>query len=330
MRIVPRGSFERLSRDVALWKAYLACRKGKRRQPNMARFDLDADREIVRLHKQLADGCYRPKPWTLRVIHDPKTRLIAAPAIRDRIVHRALIDEIGEIYERSYIHHSYTAFSGRGPHRAALRFLDWMRRFGYRLHLDIQRYFPSIHHPTLIGLFSKNLRDPATLDLIADSLEHGRTVYDSDLARETLKIECYPIPRDRGLPLGSYLSQWSGTFYLNGLDHYVKRDLKIQAYLRYMDDFVLFSNSQAELEQTRSAIAEWLLDQRGLKLNPKHTDIVASREAAIFLGYRISRAGFTPGKKLRRSMKKRIRIAAAKGHEPLIRCLRSYRGLCLF
>ena len=40
---------------------------------------------------------------------------------------------------------------------------------------------------------------------------------------------------------GGHLSQWCGTFYLDGLDHFVKRELKNRGYLRYMDDFVLFN-----------------------------------------------------------------------------------------
>jgi RNA-directed DNA polymerase len=146
MRTIPKGSYERLSSLPSLWRAYLACRRGKRRQPRMAAFDLDADRFLCALHRALIAERYQTDPWRLRLIHEPKKRLIAAPSIRDRVVHRAVLDDIGPHYERGFIEHSYTGAKGRGPHRAVLRYQGWLRRYRYRLCLDIRRYFPSIHH----------------------------------------------------------------------------------------------------------------------------------------------------------------------------------------
>ena len=103
MHSIPSGSFQRLSSLAALWHAYLSCRRGKRRQPRMAAFDIDADRHLCALQRVLLADSYRPEPWRLRVVYDPKVRLIAAPSIRDRVVHRALIDEIGPHFERSFI-----------------------------------------------------------------------------------------------------------------------------------------------------------------------------------------------------------------------------------
>ncbi len=116
----------------------------------MAAFDIDADRHLCALHRALAADRYAPEPWRLRVIRDPKTRLIAAPSIRDRVVHRALLDEIGPHYERSFIEHSYTGAIGRGPHRGVLQYLSWLRRYRYRLNLDIRQYFPSNSPPDTV------------------------------------------------------------------------------------------------------------------------------------------------------------------------------------
>jgi RNA-directed DNA polymerase len=224
----------------------------------MAWFDMDADRHTLRLHRQLTERRYKPGSWRLSVIHDPKTRLIAALSIRDRIVHRALLDEIGPWYERSYIEHSYTGALGRGPHRAVLQFLAWMRRYGYHLHMDISRYFPSIQHSILCDLLANRLRDKDTRLLIRHQLKAGGEVYRTPLAIKVLGLEHRPVPAHCGLPLGSYLSQWVGTFYLDGLDHVVKRELKIQGYLRYMDDFVLFGDSRMGLKETEKVIEAWL------------------------------------------------------------------------
>jgi RNA-directed DNA polymerase len=282
MRTIPTGSFARLSSLPALWRAYQACRRGKRRQPRMAAFDLDADRHLCALQRALVADRYQPEPWRLRVIRDPKTRLIAAPSIRDRIVHRALLDEIGPQYERSFIEHSYTGAIGRGPHRAVLQYLQWLRCYDYRLGLDIRRYFPSIHHTTRYRLLFRKLHDPRTQALIQLLLASGGAVYRTPLVVQVLELERYPMDDACGLALGSYLSQWCGTFYLDGLDHFVKRELKIQGYLHYMDDLVLFSDDRSQLVKARAVIAAWLAEERQLRLHPKRWDILPNTHPSIF------------------------------------------------
>jgi RNA-directed DNA polymerase len=121
-----------------------------------------------------------------------------------------------------------------------LQYLQWLRSSDYRLGLDIRRYFPSIHHPTLCRLLFRILHDPRTQALIQLLLASGGTIYRTPLAVQVLELERYPMDEACSLALGSYLSQWCGTFYLEGLDHFVKRELKIRGYLRYTDDFVLF------------------------------------------------------------------------------------------
>jgi hypothetical protein len=185
-------------------------------------------------------------------------------------------------------------------------------------------------HPTLCELLFRKLRDKRTRALIELMLVSGAEVYRTPQAIRVLELERYPLPPQCGLPLGSYLSQWCGTFYLDGLDHFVKRELKIKGYLRFMDDFALFSDDRRQLLEARSAIAGWLEKNRRLQLNPKHWHVIPNREAGLFLGYRVSRAGIGPSRKLRRRLHERVRLAAQRGDDVLLRSLCSYRGLLLF
>jgi hypothetical protein len=161
-------------------------------------------------------------------------------------------------------------------------------------------------------------------------LQSGAEVYRTPLAVQTLELDRYPLAPDCGLPLGSYLSQWCGTFYLDGLDHFVKPELKVEGYLRYMDDFTLFGDDRAALLAARQRIVDWLERERRLQLNPKRWHIVPNTTPGVFLGYRVSRSGIGPSRKLRRSMQRRLQLAAGRGYEPLVRSLQSYRGLLLF
>jgi hypothetical protein len=326
MRSVAAGSFERLSAFEALWTAWQACRRGKRRKPSFAAFDLEADLRILGLHRDLRAGRYRPSPYHVTLVRDPKTRLVAAPSMVDRALQRALLDTIGPTYERGFIDHSYAVCAGRGPHRAVLAYLGWMRRYRYRLHLDIRHYFASVDHAILLALFARRLQDPDTLDLLAKLLAAGGRVYRHPLAGPALGADS-AVAGGRGLPLGGYLSHWSGGFYLDGLDHYVKRVLKLPAYLRYMDDLVLFADEPGWLEVCATDISDWLASERRLLLKEPEATPLQNARPAIFLGFRVSRAGIGPGPKARRRLRIRLRQADALGPERLARSLRAYRGI---
>lgn len=330
MRSVPAGSFARLSEPLSLWRAYLRCQRGKRRTPAMARFDLDADRHVCALHRSLRAGRYVPGPYRLRVICDPKTRLIAAAPIRDRIVHQAVLHELAPHYEPSFLPQSFAWGQGRGPQRALLSFLRQTRRHRYRLSLDIKRYFPSIVHDVLLGLFAHRLCDRDTLALLERLIRDGGAVYRTEVAAKVLGLDTDPLPPGCGLPIGSYVSQWSGALYLDGLDHFVKRGLKVPGYLRYMDDFSLFADDRDTLLSARSAISDWLLQNRGLTLGRKRWEVFDTREPTRFVGYRVSRAGVSPGRKVKRRLKNRLRAAAERGPDSLARSIASYRGVFLF
>lgn len=325
MRSVPAGSFQRLSDFSTLWAAWRSYRRGKRRRAAVAAFDIDADLNVLALHHDLRAGRYAPSPYRVSLVQDPKIRLVAAPALRDRVVQRALVDTIAPAYERGFIDQSYAVRSERGPHRAVLAYLCWMRQYRFRLHLDVRHYFASIEHQRLLALFSRRLADRLTLELIARMLEAGGAVYRHPLA--ALALGDHAIPTGCGLPLGGYLSHWSGGLYLDGLDHHVKRALKVPGYLRYMDDFVLFMDSASGLEEARGAIAEWLQGERGLTLKDPGATPIENTRPAVFVGFRVSRGGIGPGPKARRRLRWRLRRGDAVDPEHLARSLRAFRGM---
>lgn len=331
MRSVPKGSFERLTAPEALWQGYLASRRQKRRRANMAAFELNADRAIVRMSRELRGGTYRPKSYTTKVIYDPKKRLICTPCIEDRIIHQAMILELGPTFERGFHLRHYACSTGRGPHRAVMYALGCNRKYAFRVHLDIRRYFLSIHRPTLLELFTRRLRDRQTVELIRRHLEQGGEVYETPMAKRALNLNECPRPTPQsGLAIGAYLSQWSGALYLDGLDHFVSRTLKIRGYLRYMDDLLLFAQTPTELVEAIARVDAWLSTNRLLLLNPRRNQIESTVRPFTYLGYRITRGGIEASKKLSRRLSANLKKANKKGPEEVERCLASYRGLLGF
>jgi RNA-directed DNA polymerase len=328
MRSVPHGSFTRIASLPALWQAWRQHARGKRTRMAVAGFDLGADRHVIALHRDLLGGCYHPGPHRQHVVRDPKLRLISTPPLLDRIVHQAMVAELEPTYVRGYVDHSFACLPGRGPQRAALWHLRWMREHRYRLALDIRRYFPSVDHTILLErVVFPSLHDERTRGLLAAQVEEGGRAYTTALARQV-----YGEPQGDavGLAIGSRLSQWLANLYLDGLDQHVKRELKVRAYLRYLDDFVLFDDDAGRLREARAAIEGWLGEHRGLALNRKRWHVSATSQPCTYLGQRVSRAGLSPGKKLKRRLRAKLRAAAARGDEALVRSVLAYVGLATF
>jgi RNA-directed DNA polymerase len=325
MRSVPTGSFDRISALEALWRAWRQHARGKGRRAAVAWFGVDADRHVFALARALRSGAFHPDPYRQRVIVDPKRRVISAPSVRDRVLHQAIVAELAPTFTAGYIADSYACLPGRGPQRAVLRHLAFTRRRRYRLALDVARYFPSVAHAELLAVVGRRLRDARTLALLDLLVRHGGEVHRTALARGVLGA---PAERGRGLPIGSCLSQWLANLNLDGVDQFVKRTLKVRAYLRYMDDLVLFGDDRPALEAAHAAVAGWLAEHRRLVLGP--AQVVECGEPCTFLGYRVSRSGLAPGEKMRRRLPARVRRAARRGATALARTLASYRALVSF
>lgn len=327
MYSVPAGSFERICSLLSLWRAWRRCSAGRLRTPAVAAFAVDADRHLCRLREDLLAGRWRPGPWRLRLICDPKRRVIAAQPVPDRMVHQALVTELQPHFDRSFIDHSFACSTGRGPHRALLLAFTWNRRYAFRLQLDIRRYFPSMRHDTLRQILFHRLRDERTRALVDQVLAASHGYYRHRLTRAVLGR---PAEAGRGLPVGTFFSQWAGALYLDGLDHFIKRHLKIGPYQRFMDDLLLFSDDREALAAARADIERWLWEERGLQFNPKVGQIDPTRRPFTWLGARMDLQGVHATAESRRRMRIKLVSAAKRGPEPLERTVAAYRGQLWF
>lgn len=74
-------------------------------------------------------------------------------------------------------------------------------------------------------------------------------------------------PGDTGIPIGNYLSQYSGNFYLSSFDHWMKEVKHVKYYYRYMDDIVVLGSDKKELHKLLLEIKEYF--RKELKLTVK-------------------------------------------------------------
>lgn len=264
--------------------AALKAQKGKRYNPSVLRFNLNREEELVQLQTELTQKTYQPGAYTTFEIETPKKRMISAAPYRDRVVHHALCNHITPVLEKSLIPHTYANRVGFGTHRALKRFTHLLRSHRYILQCDIQKYFPSLDHQILKTLICRKIKCPDTLWLIDKIIDNSNPQEPTGhhFPGDTLLS---PLDRRQGLPIGNLTSQTFANFYLHGFDHFVSRRLRIP-YVRYVDDFALFSNSPQQLREAQPILVQYL-EQLRLRLHPRKTQLFETGHGANFVGYRV-------------------------------------------
>jgi retron-type reverse transcriptase len=259
--------------------------RGKRFRDNVLHFNYHLEAELIQLQTQLQTKTYHPGTYKTFHVKEPKVRLISAAPYRDRVVHHALCNVIMPIFEQTFIHDSYANRVGFGSHRALKRFTQFARSSPYVLQCDIRKYFPSIDHEILKQIIRRKIKCPDTLwliDIIIDGSNEQEPVIDYFLGDDLLTT----LKRRKGLPIGNLTSQFFANIYLNGFDHFVKEQLRVDQYLRYVDDFALFSNDRNFLADARPALEDFLATLR-LTIHPIKSQLFQTRIAPTFVGFRI-------------------------------------------
>ena len=154
------------------------------------------------------------------------------------------------------------------------------------LKADVAKYFPSINHARLLYLLSRTIRDKNVLWLC-------KTILD--------------VHAPKGIPVGALTSQLFANIYLNHLDHYIKDDLGIKYYIRYMDDFVILGQSKQSLRELLHEIEAFYACELCLTLNPK-TAIFPISRGIDFCGYRTWPTHTLPRRRNIKRAKERFRI----------------------
>ena len=289
-----RNLYPQIHRFGNLLLAFEKARKGKRSKPGVAAFEYRLEQELFRLEDELQRQAYRPGGYTSFFIYEPKKRKISAAPFRDRVVHHALMNVIGPIFERQFINDSYANQVGKGTHRALDRCTHFLRGHAYVLKGDIAQFFPSIDHAVLRAILARPVQDEPTLTLIDLILNSGAGILTSeyrphwflqDQDPHTGQFDLLAPLRPKGLPIGNLTSQFWANVLLNELDQFVKRELKCKAYLRYVDDFALFHDDKRQLHVWKEAIGDFLARLR-LALHPAKSVVFPASEVIDFLGFR--------------------------------------------
>lgn len=307
-----------------LYVAFINAKKGKGWYAEVIVISQRPWYYLAALRWMLITGRYRTSEYTMQQRKEGgKIReLYKLPFFPDRIAQWAILQVIAPDILASLIDETYSALPGRGIHAA---FQDLRDDLDYHpdemtecCKIDCKSFYASIDHSLLKGLHRKKFKDPDLLkvtDEIVDSISTCPATPDRIQWYQRHGIKIRTVERDGkeyiegvGIPIGNYMSQWDGNFFLSRLDHYCKEVLHIRHYRRYMDDIVFFAKTKEELIQHLAQIRAYLSTELHLRLKDNYQIFPTFIRGVDFLGYRFFRNYTLLRKSTCQSMKRKMTL----------------------
>lgn len=249
--------------QLAFWKAG----KGKRHAAAVLAYQENLEENLRELRRQIQVGSVEVGDYRYFLVHEPKEREICASAFREQVLHHALMNVCHSPFDKKLIHDCYASRKGKGTYAALERAKDYTRKYSWYLKLDVRKFFASIHHDVLKGQLVGMFKEERLLRIFFQI------------------IDSFEASPGRGVPIGNLTSQYFANHYLSGLDHYIKERLGIEAYVRYMDDMVLWHDDKMVLKAVDKVVTAYL--ENCLQLELKPIQLNSAEQGLPFLGYRL-------------------------------------------
>lgn len=265
--------FEDVWRFDALLVAFRKARRTKRGKGGEPAFYLDLESELLRLSDGLRQRSWRPSAYRWFTVKHTKERRIAEATFADRVVHHALVGALEPVFEARLVPWTYACRRDKGTHAAVLRARRLARRHRYFLRMDVQHYFDAIVHEVVLDLMAGEVRDDGVLWMCRRILDVATPPW--------LEPGC-----GHGLPIGNLTSQFWANVVLDPVDQHVVRRRGVEAYLRYMDDILVFGPDKRALWELAAEVEE-LFVSLGLRAKRRATVVAPVTDGVPWLGFRI-------------------------------------------
>lgn len=286
--------------------------KGKRYYKEVVEFKNDKENLLSSLRDSLINKTYKTSEYEIftKNCGDKVREIYRLPYYPDRICQWAIIQVIEKYLIRTMTSDTYSAIPGRGIHKGLVKVkksVKDLENTKYCLKIDVKKYYPSINHEKLKLCYKRIFKDNDLLWLIDEIIDS--------------------TGGDYGIPIGNYLSQYSGNLYLSKFDHYVKEILHVKHYFRYMDDIVIFSSSKEELRKIFCKISIEL-NKLDLEIKSNYQIFPTSVRGVDFLGYRIFHDYVLVRKRICNNLKKKMNELKKKDNlsEKDISSIQAYNG----
>lgn len=323
-----KNLFEEMISTDNILEAIKVASRGKKERKEVQYYLSDEDNAKVKEIRSYMLHFYNDEhnPIVIFDKSNNKERTIYVPTFREQIVHHAIVQVLHPLFMKGMYEHSYASIPGRGSVKASKiirRVIDSDKAgVKYYLKMDVKKFFNSINHTILYNTLKREIKDKRFMNIV-----------------ETLFTV---IDKDNGLPLGFYTSQWFANYYLERLDHYIKEDLQVKHYFRYMDDMVIFYSNKRKLGKIRDAIFTFLKAELDLNVKEnyqirrfsyikkdKNGNKVYKGHDLDFMGYRFFRDKTILRKRIYKNIIKTVKSMSKRKYGPTIsdcRRMMSYMG----
>lgn len=247
--------------------ADIKARKGKRNQYGVIKHVKNEEENTQKLHETLINKSFKTSDYKVFKISDGKEREIySLPFYPDRILHHSIMNILEPIFVSMFTADTYSCIKGRGVHKASYNLRKALKDVNgtkYCLKLDIRKFYPSIDNSILKKLLRKKFKDRDLLNLL-DNI----------------------IDSTKGIPIGSYTSQFFANYYLTYFDHFIKEELKVKYYFRYCDDILILSDNKEDLWKYFKQIKHYLEKELKLEIKSNYQVFPVSVRGIDWCGYK--------------------------------------------
>ncbi|GHT84316.1 hypothetical protein FACS18947_1600 [Bacteroidia bacterium] len=242
--------FEQITDMDNLRLAFYKAQQGKSAKKDVLQFAENIDGNLLSIRDSLLNESYPFGSYHYFTIYDPKRRVICAASFEERVIHHAIMNICSAHFENYQIPYSYACRKNKGTFAAVEKAAYYQKKYAWYLKLDVRKYFDSIDHKILFSQLQRIYKDKRLLDMF-------RQIIDS-----------YHAQDGKGLPIGNLTSQYFANHYLSFADKYATEQLHIPAYVRYMDDMLLWSNDKTELLEKGILFERFITQNLQLSLKP--------------------------------------------------------------
>lgn len=292
-----------------LYRAYQNAKSGKGWYKEVKQIEKRPFYYLAGLQYMLKNHLFKTSEYEIFILNEGKKKrdVYKLPFFPDRIAQWAILQVIEPFLVANMTADTYSAIPGKGiqPIVNDLRGYYKTKRVDgkkksvwvpsillsdeentrYCYKIDLHHYYQSINHEVLKQKFRKVFKDPELLWLLDEIADSINTATEEDLIELSLSGEIEVDP-NTGIPIGNYMSQYSGNFYLSSFDHWVKEELQVKHYYRYMDDVVIFASSKEELHEIHRKVTAYTRDYLHLNIKGNYQIFPTKVRGVDFVGYR--------------------------------------------
>lgn len=271
-RLSRYDDYDRIISCDALANGCKESQKGVTWKASVQRYTMNMLRNTIGLHKDLVAGKDVSQGFIeFELCERGKMRHIKSVHFKERVVQRSLCDNaLVPVLKNSLIYDNGASIKDKGIHFALNRVKEHLHRYyrengysnqGYVLMVDFSKYFDSIQHQPVFDKLERAFTDQRIVDLCKSFIR--------------------PFG-EKSMGIGSQISQIVAVSYPDSIDHFIKQELGIKYYARYMDDSYLIHSDKAYLQHCRDILIEKYAEL-GITVNRKKTQIIKLPHGFTFL-----------------------------------------------